>query len=607
MEMVRTEIGVERPVLAGNGPRVLEFGYNLVDLPSAQHRAGLAGLVLAAGWLKREYDCRGICDLEVASGGATLYIDQLGLSELFNGVYAASIEEQERLQPMRSQRTREVIPALREEIRGWDDVESGGRRRRKVYIYETIVPRGAFLVDCEPETKEGRGGWLGLWREVVWTIYRGVPATRRPYEVRAGDDPRTDAAAAWGLLCRGAGHAVPLPGTYYIGAQGYNAENVPFRDRAAFQFLLHFWPLVAQIYVPEVYGRDGSIDLGGFAIAVPDVAMLDRFCGLFSAMMLGRSSEPYAVRRYRPRESIIDLPEEAGLDLLRRVRDADRAGKVAAASGTDGNGGEVLAGVDVFHVEKQENTVRLLGMSRLDSGGGQVDEYSLIRGRFWSPVIRKRRLMNLVGGAPWYTGFDEVLARMPIAQTIHSAAFRRDVACCFRQEIGRLEAVEQLGKWRKDEKVRHAGSEHIYYVYNVIADYLGSGMGVGMGSVTLDGDGEVEDVESGREPESPQSRFRRAREAFLAIRGRNGQDFIDYFNATFCQRKSGSRPMEVDAVGLDDPAWRSRVGTGLETGMMKTLTLLALVAQSTISRSAANQGADGCENVLARTLTGNGE
>lgn len=65
--------------------------------------------------------------------------------------------------------------------------------------------------------------------------------------------------------------------------------------------------------------------------------------------------------------------------------------------------------------------------------------------------------------------------------------------------------------------------------------------------------------------------------------------------------------MEVDAVGLDDPAWRSRVGTGLETGMMKTLTLLALVAQSTISRSAANQGADGCENVLARTLTGNGE
>ena len=599
MKMGRTEAGAERPVLAGNEPRVLEFGYNLVDLPSAQHRAGLAGLVLAAGWLKQEYDCRGICDLEVTSGGATLYIDQLGLSELFNGVYAASIEEQERLQPMRSQRTREVIPPLREEIRVGDDSESGRGRKRTVYIYETIVPRGAFLVDCEPETEEGRGGWLGLWREVVWTIYRGVPATRRPYEVRAGDDPGTDAAAAWGLLCRGAGHAVPLPGTYFIGAQGYNAENVPFRDRAAFQFLLHFWPLVAQIYVPEVYGRDGSIDLRGFAIAVPDVAMLDRFCGLFSAMMLGRSSEPYPVRRYRPRESIIDLPEEAGLDLLRRVGEADRAGKVAAARGADGNGGEVLAGVDVFHVEKQENTVRLLGMSRLDSGGGQVDAYSLIRGRFWSPVIRKRRLMNLVGGAPWYAGFDEVLARMPISQTIHSAAFRRDVECCFRQEMSRFEAVD-LGN---GGKVRHAESEHIYYIYKVIADYLG----VVMGAVTLDGDGGEVAVESGREPESPQSRFRRAREAFLAIRGRNGQDFIDYFNAAFCPRQSGLRPMEVDRVGLDDPAWRSRFGTGLETGMMKTLTLLALVAQSTISRSAANQGADGCENVLARSLTGNGE
>ena len=49
------------------------------------------------------------------------------------------------------------------------------------------------------------------------------------------------------------------------------------------------------------------------------------------------------------------------------------------------------------------------------------------------------------------------------------------------------------------------------------------------------------------------------------------------------------------------------IETGIETGKMKTLTLLALVAQSTISRSAANLGADGCENVLARSLTGNGE
>ena len=63
MKMGRMEAGAERPVLAGNEPRVLEFGYNLVDLPSAQHRAGLAGLVLAAGWLKQEYDCRGICAL----------------------------------------------------------------------------------------------------------------------------------------------------------------------------------------------------------------------------------------------------------------------------------------------------------------------------------------------------------------------------------------------------------------------------------------------------------------------------------------------------------------------------------------------------------------
>ena len=36
------------------GIEVLELDYNLAELPSSQHRAGLAGLVLMVQWLKRQ-------------------------------------------------------------------------------------------------------------------------------------------------------------------------------------------------------------------------------------------------------------------------------------------------------------------------------------------------------------------------------------------------------------------------------------------------------------------------------------------------------------------------------------------------------------------------
>src|SRR5262245_45212291 len=90
-------------------PDVLELNYRLAELPSSQHRAGLAGLVLMADWLKRQPNKRGICKIEKDAHSATLMIDEQGLEDLINEVYAATEGEQERKQLLKNNRTGEVI------------------------------------------------------------------------------------------------------------------------------------------------------------------------------------------------------------------------------------------------------------------------------------------------------------------------------------------------------------------------------------------------------------------------------------------------------------------------------------------------------------------
>src|SRR5215510_4514210 len=109
----------------GLAPEALELNYRLAELPSSQHRAGLAGLVLIVDWLSQQPDRKGICEIERAAHGATLRINQQGLEELFNEVYAASLEEQERAQLLKNSRTKKAITPLREETRQTLDAKTG--------------------------------------------------------------------------------------------------------------------------------------------------------------------------------------------------------------------------------------------------------------------------------------------------------------------------------------------------------------------------------------------------------------------------------------------------------------------------------------------------
>src|SRR5438128_1233680 len=156
---------------------VLELDYNLAELPSSQHRAGLAGLVLMVRWLERNKNKKGSCSLaRLDEYGATLRIDQAGLRELFDEVYAASKEEQEEPK-LRKDKAGNIISPLREGTYQETDPKTGKAKERKFYAYPVTIPRGAFLVAYDPSARDDDGVWIKLWRNMIWEILRGVPAT----------------------------------------------------------------------------------------------------------------------------------------------------------------------------------------------------------------------------------------------------------------------------------------------------------------------------------------------------------------------------------------------------------------------------------------------
>lgn len=540
---------------------VLDLEYSLAELPSSQHRAGLAGLVLMVQWLKRQGPHQGVCDItRLDERGATLRIDQEGLGALFDEVYAASNEEQERPQPLRD-KSKAIIPPLREVTRTESDPKTGKEKTKTLYIYPVVIPKGAFLADADPSANGAKGIWIKLWRDVIWSIFRGVPSTRTPFKDRADKIPSKDVAKVWTDLGQPSDYPIELPSTYFIGAQAVNAENVPFKDRARLQFLLHFWPYTAQVYVPEVFDNKGDRMFVGYALAIPDVANLEVFCEEFPPVLHARGVE---LSGYRPREAVVDVAVESALDMLKRLRE-----RLPVSARLH----DLVLGVDVVHVEKQGDSVKILGVTRLDPELHMIDDYTRLKASLWHPLFRKQRLLNLVNSRAWYAGFHNLMCSVPYEQSIGHKTFRHDARESFNQEVQRLRgeasvamADETFAAAQETTHQEGTSAQCEALVYRVVGMYL-------RGKLRTKYQLEWESVKDnpGKRQEYEEAREKVAREAFLAVRSRSGLDFADYFASTLC---SVSQPLnERQYVTLAQALYE-------DTDKVRTLTMLALSARS---------------------------
>jgi CRISPR-associated protein Cmx8 len=293
-------------------PSVLTLDYSLATLPSAQHRAGLAGLVLMVRWVESQPGgMAGTCRItRLDEAGLSLEIDLVGLGCLLDATYEAAEEQEEYPKPWENK------APIREVQR--EEVDKKGKVKTKTYyVYPKIVPSGAWLASHDPSGNGSKGGaWTTLFRCMLWETFRGRPATRAAFEERAAQRPCGLADDTWKDLCRPSDHAVALSSTFYLGAQAISADNVPFFDRARNQFLLHFWPFVAQIYVPaHVQPQDGKRTYKPYAIVVPDVGAVASFCDELPFVLRGR--ETRAIGKSLPEAAVLDLAIEGALDMAR--------------------------------------------------------------------------------------------------------------------------------------------------------------------------------------------------------------------------------------------------------------------------------------------------
>ena len=104
-----------------------------------------------------------------------------------------------------------------------------------------------------------------------------------------------------------------MASSLWLGAQEFNAEAIKFVGRVEQNLLLHFWPLTVLVLVPQVIDADGESEFRGYALAIPEVSHLEYFCDDYPELL---RALPKEVRGFRPAGAVIDLPDQAALELL---------------------------------------------------------------------------------------------------------------------------------------------------------------------------------------------------------------------------------------------------------------------------------------------------
>jgi CRISPR-associated protein Cmx8 len=552
--------------------------YDLHDLPTAQHRAGLAGLLLQVDSMaERRADVERPEFTERAPTTVAVRLTASAVQNLLNDLYAARTVE--RFARSWGKDNRE--PPKRVEVVSVADAR-GKVKEEKRFVYEAIEPANPFL---HRYTEGPREPWHKLWRDMLWKIPRG-PKTRGPFEDRAAGRPAGVAAATWnGLVAhaaaadRGEVHLIDLVGADLLGAQATNAERVPFQDRADHAFLLQFWPITVRVFVPVEIDADGKRAplRDTFVIAIPDPRDLDGFDQAYRTWLQELPAKTGAWGR--PADAIITLPAEGPLEFMHQfARLAER--RVLRESPA-----RYLAGVEFFAMSKPGNTTRTLTHGRVPPADRLLTRYEGIR-NFRNPLVRRCLLLSALQDRAWFEAFADPLATRRWWHFVQSPGKTPPATLGVAWDLkSRFEGIIKNHKQLKDNDMPDADTRPDAVdrlVYGLVGAYVKQWACQRAGVKPTD--------------ESWWSRTAAERQdicakVFLELRSRHGDDFVRQFTARF-----GSVPQWLDANAYAAIAAALMRPFTAETGEdrprtrddVKTLTLLALSAHSR-SRKATDE------------------
>ncbi len=537
--------------------------YHLYDLPSTQHKAGLTGLILLIQTMK-EREIMPVPEVSVHETEATFVFDEPAFKAVFAEWYAADLEEIE-YQKKKSKgkgNAKTDIPPKREITKTELD-KKGNTKEKTLFIYDEVIPRGGFFKYLLEQDQ--KGAWIKLWRNMLWQILRSQPAARGIYEnAQNGEDIHQ---TLWQQLTdsKKKDKPIDLASSLFIGAQDSNAEQVPFQDSVQQSLLLHFWQLVTRIYAPK------TIDVTkqtwkdeGFLLCIPEPSNLNDFIEALTDDLKRLSDDIFG---FRPKEAIVDTPLEGGFEYLYALTQAKiEQSKTRYA----------LSAVEIFHLEKKGNNVKVMDTKKIIAQPELLSEYGVIRKQYFNPFFKTIRLTNLFFQQPWYANADQYLLQLPASYFIVGEKTPRNIAF-FSKDV-RFQ-FKQFKQFDGGDMQDHDDDKKLsLIVRRLIKRYVRQRSeeksNVKVKSLPKNAKGF---------PDYP-STYHKAVEkvcldAFLAMRSRHDQDFINYFTGSIAavpQYLPEKDFLTITQVLLDEPH------------KIKTLSMLALSAESCIGQTSSS-------------------
>jgi CRISPR-associated protein Cmx8 len=559
-------------------PTSIDVLYDLRDLPSAQHKAGLAGLLLQIenmrerrlkGQLPHDCEVPEIISQGNRSGTSVVVrFTQRSVQDLFDDLYAAETVE------VRSKSKWQGATEKRQD----PNPNPKPDEPKRWFIYDTVQPKGFFLRNYTGGDKEP---WHKLWRDMIYAVPRNKPTTRQAFKSRSEDQPTKEGAEAWkDLLARekatakGTTATAQLAGSLMLAVQAVTAEAVPFEDRVEWQLLLHFWPLTTRIFVPQRIDADGDCEFVGYTLAIPEIGDLGKFCKRYKEL-LGRLDPKRNL--YRPAGAVIAVPEQGPLEFL------DNLDRLATERTLSERPSRYVAGIEFFHMVVTGNNVKLRAHGRISVEEQLIEEYSIIRREFHNPELVRGLILTLLRNRPWFAELDAPIHKRQWFFFVHSVQERRRTKPAmigFAWEVDRkFQSLPLLSRHPAQEKSPmtgpHASPEAVdAIIYDLVRAYVRERACLRAGVRTDDETWWMKTADERRDV---------CAKLFLEFRSRHGDEFVAYFSdtiASVAQWLDEPRFLEVtralmrsyaDEEGPDRPRTRDDV---------KTLTMLALAAHS---------------------------
>ncbi|MCA9776491.1 MAG: type I-MYXAN CRISPR-associated protein Cmx8 [Candidatus Eremiobacteraeota bacterium] len=372
--------------------------YSLKGLPTVQHRTGLGGLVYLVDYLK-EQDQLSPEDLpvvEVQSDKLKITVTPASLTTLFDVLY----------EPMTVTRTMKSKPK--------GDFETVTDEAGKVlhYTYQTERPAGRWLFEqirpkAECAIPEGVDPWHRLWQDSLWSIFRGIPATRKVYEASKNRQKLvSEFWKAFEKLQNGKEADLEIASTIYVGAQAKSAEGLKFSGSPAEVLLLHFAHATAQPYKVVRIDSQGKQHWPGVIWVFLEPDNLQLFAPAFRRHLQGKPVDDPGFRS----RSRVTIPQEAALSLM-----VDQNLSLALKETEQTL---VLRGALCTQLEKVGNNINLLAASYVPYDQYLLRNYSKIVQGISSYPLRRLVLQNLLDGHPPFRGLAKLMSYLPVENTL---------------------------------------------------------------------------------------------------------------------------------------------------------------------------------------------